>query len=148
NLKYHLQRLEDKVWSQVDIWNDGRLKMPLRHLIWLAAICEYLTFEDLEKIKELGPFKRLADRWDEELFWEQLSSLFRMEGAGSPEVNFPGLKPDLLAEFFIISHLSKILEKPIFHGHLPILYRSAWNIRAEQVWGMSWLTISNFLDEK
>src|SRR5690606_16366306 len=95
NLKYHLQRLEDKVWSQLDIWNDKSLRTPLKNLIWLAALCEYLTFEDMEKIKELAPFKRLSERWDEELFWEQLRSLFRMENLGANEGNFPGLKPDL-----------------------------------------------------
>src|SRR5690606_18354041 len=121
---------------------------PLKHLIWLAAICEYLTYEDMERIKELAPFKKLGDRWDEEFFWEQLGSLFKMENVGTNEGNFPGLKPDLLAEFYITSYLTTMLQSPMFSTHLPVLYHLAWNIRPEQVWWMSWLTVSNFLDEK
>lgn len=147
NLKYHLERLEHKVWSQLEIWKDESLRTPLKHLIWLAAISEYLTFEDMEIIKDLPPFKKLAQRWEEETFWEQLSALFRMERSGEVKADFPGLKPDLLAEYFIATHLSKILEKPVLHAHLPVLYRAAWNISPERVWWMSWLTCSNFLDK-
>ncbi|WP_209330426.1 tetratricopeptide repeat protein [Lunatimonas salinarum] len=147
NLKFHLQRLEDKVWNQLDIWKDESSRLALKNLIWLAAVCEFLTFKDFERIKELPPFKRLGARWEEESFWKQLESLFRMENSESSEGKFPGLKPDLLAEFYISSHLSNLYEKPMFHSYLPILYNSVWNIRPERVWWMSFLTFSNFLDE-
>ncbi|MBI0397972.1 SEL1-like repeat protein [Cyclobacterium marinum] len=147
NLKYHLHRLENKVWSQLDIWKNKNLRTTLGNLIWLAAICEDLTFEDIEKIKNLSPFKRLNDYWEEDSFWEQLESLFKMENSEESKTNFPGLKPDLLAEYYITNHISKTLKNPRLLKSLPILYNAAWNIRPDRVWLMSYLSISNFYNE-
>src|SRR5690606_29385998 len=97
NLKYHLDRLENKIWSQIELWRDPSLRTPIRHLIWLAAIMEYLTHEDLGQIMGLAPFKKLGEKAEDDGFWEQLESLFRIERIGENKADFPGLNPDLLA---------------------------------------------------
>ncbi len=148
NLSYHLNRLESKVWGQNKLWADEKLRSPLKNMIWLAAILEYLSFEDIEKIRENSLFKKLADQWEDALFWEQLESLFKLDGSKDQQDGIPGLKPDLLAEFFICKHITNLQAMPILKTQLFSLYDLAWQIAPDRVWWMSWLTFSNYSERE
>lgn len=143
NLQYHLDRIQSKIWSQVDVWNKEGTRTPLKNLIWLAAICESISHNDLNKIVNLPPFKKLSDYTNNEDLYEQLYVLFKMDG-GSLEADFPGIKPDLLAEFFIVSHIEAMQKIPALEAQLKELYQIAWETNPEAAAWMTFLTFSNF----
>jgi TPR repeat protein len=144
NLQYNLNRLESKVWSQISIWNNPSLRTPIKHLIWLGAICEYLNYKDFETIRTFSAFGKLSDHWETQDFWDQLTQLFRLQGSENSKGELPGLKPDLLAEHFIITHIAKCASIPPLKENLDQLFQCAWKIRPDWVWWMSYLTLSNY----
>ena len=152
NLQYHIQRQEDKIWSQIPLWQDH--KTSIKNLIWLATIAEYLTYEDVKSIlTNCGDLVEL-DRKNGELSensFNQLENLFSFIGEstnGEHAADFLGLKPDLLGEYFIISHLEDLLQNSRFKAKATNLVETAWYIRPERVWWMTFLTFLNFQESE
>jgi|GEM_PF-394481 len=143
NLAYHLKRQEDKIWSKSPLWE--RFSGELRNLIWLASICEYLTFEDLLIIHKetvlIGDFdpKQISD-----LEYQQLKVLFAANGKSEDPSHMTGIKPDLLAEYYLVTHLVTLQKDERKRGSINQLINICWKIRPERVWWMAYLTYENF----
>jgi TPR repeat protein len=147
NLTYQLDRLETKIWSQIPLWQNEKLRTQIKHLIWLGAICEYLERGDFETIQSSEAFAHISEEWGSEEFWKQLSQLFNLDRSEGSSADFPGIKPDLLAEHFIVTHISKCASIPLIKNILVSLFQCAWRIRPDRVWWMSYLTLSNYLNQ-
>ncbi|MDZ7695134.1 MAG: tetratricopeptide repeat protein [Balneolaceae bacterium] len=147
NLKYHIKRLEKKFWSQNSLWEEG-YENDIKNIIWLATICVFLTTEDIEEIK--NGFSNIITFDISTKRFEQLNELFGSTNfTKESRINYLGIKPELLAEFFIIEYLREVYQRPGSGSQeMPIkLQDAAWRIRPELVWWMTYLTAKNYNGE-
>ena len=149
NLRYHLQRQEHNIWSQIKLWK--KHEPSIKNLIWLATISEYLNYQDILQVmnefNHLLDFQRNTAGHLMDKDFRQLEELFlfiREKQDDLTEGDYLGIKPDLLGEYFIVTHLQKLLDDKRYNALAFPLVQAAWHIRAERVWWMTYLTFQNF----
>lgn len=141
-IHYYLKIQEENLWSRNNLWH--KHKSSLKNLLWLATICEYLVYADMEYIIDntegLIDFE-LNDENDENL--DELFSAFKEIGR---LVEYPGLKPDILGEYFIVKHIEDLSKSPKKRLRKVVisLLELAWELRPENTAWMTYLTADNF----
>jgi hypothetical protein len=120
SLEYHLERQKNKYWSNCVLWKDKGVvsdyRNDLENLIWMASIAEKIPMNDLKKaIAEdkdtiLG-FNRKHGTLSPS-HEDHIRKIFSTIGSYENQRDnaIYGLKPDYLAEYFIVTHAQHMVE--------------------------------------
>lgn len=145
-LSYHLNRLENNIWSKDYKWSGkwDELGNSYKVILALITLCRGLTASQLQVVNN-HKLSCLPDRIDPRLL-EVMSSKVRRD----EEMIYEGLEPDILGEYFLLTQFEKLSSGEVHldgEKQLNKIIQIAWDINWKGVGPMSSLIISDFQKE-
>ncbi|WP_148289340.1 hypothetical protein [Fibrella aestuarina] len=133
-----LKRYEDKFWKKHPSYqHNGQAH---KNLLMLATLARGIPAEKIDDLYATA-IAGLPEQIDSDLY-ERMATVVR-DAVNSP-VEYAGLQPDLVGEYFVLKQLTELLRQPNGRQKAESLLQAAWSVKASDVWWMCWMAVEDF----
>ncbi len=149
-LSYVIDRLEITYWNNLST-KYSIPKETVKTFAMVAALCEEISFDKIAELLDKDEdrtrskrFFKVPGTFDPD---ELLKPLLGVSPNNSEKLVYQGMKPDLIAEYLILSHLEHLRAKYTEQVCIEML-NQIWTLQPEGVSNMIFLTHQNFYEDK